>query len=69
METISFIKITKTADEGSTFTIVGDFYLLIEGIHGNGRLNIEERSTIAIIVPRSNINILKIMEDMLTFST
>lgn len=45
------------------------FYLLIESIDGNGRLNIKERSTITIIVPRSYINILKILEVMLTFST
>lgn len=37
-------------------------------IHGNGRLNIEECSTITIIAPRSHINILKILEVMLTFS-
>lgn len=30
------------------------FYLLIDSIHGNGRLNIEERSTITIILPRSH---------------
>lgn len=61
METISIIKITKTADEGSDFTIVDVFYLLIKGVHGNGRLNIEERSTITIIVLRSHVNILKIL--------
>lgn len=45
METISFIKITKTADESSVYAIIDDFFLLFDwGYTMDGKLLVVLRS-------------------------